>query len=55
MDEDLKPEPPKVEWEYKTQFSINERMREVIQATIKVAQADIESYRKKLRKLTYGA
>lgn len=57
-DEDFEgpPEPPKgPEWEYKTEFGINSRMREVIDLTLKVAEAEIETYRKKIDKLTYGS
>lgn len=55
MSDEKKEETPQLEWEYKTEFGINTKMREVIQATLKVAEASIESYRKKIEKLTYGS
>ena len=48
------PPKPKANWEYKTEFGINTKMREVIQATIKVCEAEIKTYRRKIEKLTYG-
>jgi hypothetical protein len=53
MDEENKTPPP-LQWEYKTSFGINDRMREVIQLTVKVAEAEADRLRKKLHKLTYG-
>lgn len=49
------PDKPKVEWEYKTEFGINARMREIIDTTIKVAEIEIDTYRRKIAKLTYGS
>lgn len=49
------PEKPKVEWSYKTEFGINGRMREIVNMTIKTAEAEIERYRRKIEKLTYGS
>jgi len=46
------PKPP--EWEYKKDFKINEKMRDIVQKTITVSEAQIEFYRKKLDRLTYG-
>lgn len=48
-------DPPKATWEYKTEFGINARMREVIEATIKVAEAEVEAYKRKIERLTYGS
>jgi len=42
-------------WEYKKTFAINETMKAVIEATIKTTQSEIDKYRKKLSKLTYGS
>jgi hypothetical protein len=47
-----KPEPPK--WEYKTDFAITDKMRDVIKQTIKVSEMESEMLRKKLDRLTYG-
>lgn len=42
------------EWKYKSEFGINTRMREVIELTISVCNAEIASNRRKIEKLTYG-
>ena len=49
------PEKPKATWEYKEEFGINTRMREILEETKKVCEAQIEQYRRKLEKLTYGS
>lgn len=48
------PEPPKAEWQYQKGFKVNEQMKSVIEATMKMTQSEIARYRKKLSKLTYG-
>lgn len=53
-DPETPPEPPKLEWQYRNGFGINDRMKEVIEATIKMAQSEVEKHRKKLRRLQYG-
>ena len=52
-DEEKKPEAP--EWKYKEGFAINDQMKEVIKLAIQLTQAEIDQYRAKLRKLTYGS
>ena len=47
--------PPQATWEYRTEFRINQEMREVVQATIKVAQTQIDMLRRKVEKLQYGS
>lgn len=47
------PEPPK--WEFRSNFAINNSMREVIELAVKLAQSEVDRYREKLRRLTYGA
>jgi len=47
-------EPPKAEWEYKTNFKINDQMKDIIQKTIKVSEMEVDMLRKKLDRLTYG-
>jgi len=42
-------------WEYKTEFGIAAKMREVIEVTVKVAETEIERYKRKIEKLTYGS
>lgn len=49
------PEPKRLKWEYKTQFGISEKMKDVIELTIKVAEAEVAAYQRKLEKLTYGS
>lgn len=49
------PKKPQIEWEYKTEFGINARMREIIDTTIKVAEAEIATYKRKIERLTYGS
>jgi hypothetical protein len=41
-------------WEYKTQFGINDKMKEVIEATIKVCNQEIARNKRKIDKLVYG-
>jgi hypothetical protein len=71
MSDDLKPEQPpvseegeatqetaegpKAEWEYRTEFRINTEMRAVVEATIKVAQAQVDVLRRRVEKLQYGS
>lgn len=45
---------PKASWEYKTEFGINTRMKEVLKATLAAAQAERDRLKKKLDKLQYG-
>jgi hypothetical protein len=47
------PECPK--WEYRKEMRINQEMRKVVQATIKVSQAQIDLLRRKVEKLQYGS
>jgi len=47
------PEPPR--WEYKTEFGIHSKMRDVIGKTIDVTVSEIDKLKLKLDKLTYGA
>jgi hypothetical protein len=46
------PKPPN--WEYKKDFAINDRMRGIIHKTIEASNAQIDYYRRKLDRLTYG-
>jgi hypothetical protein len=45
---------PTPAWQYKTSFGINDRMKEVIELTIRVANEEIARNRRKIDKLTYG-
>lgn len=47
-------EPPKANWEFKTEFAINTKMKELIHKTIEVSEMESEMLRKKLERLTYG-
>jgi hypothetical protein len=51
----LVPVKPQARWEHKTEFGVNTQMRSIIDLSIKVAEAEIDSYRRKLDKLTYGS
>lgn len=46
---------PEHKWEYRTEFKITGRMREVIELTIKAVEAEKDVLRRKLEKLTYGS
>lgn len=50
--EEPKQKPP--EWQYKTEFGINTRMREIIGKTIEVSELELKTLRHKLDRLTYG-
>lgn len=52
-DEEKPPEPPK--WEYRTEMRINREMRNIVAATIKVSQAQIDLLKRKIEKLQYGS
>jgi hypothetical protein len=45
---------PKVNWEYKTEFGINTKMKEILKMTLTAAQAERDRLKKKLDKLQYG-
>lgn len=47
-------ETPIPEWEYKTTFGINARMKEVLEKTLEAAKAERNVLLKKLRKAQYG-
>ena len=51
--ETAQPEPPK--WEYRNEFKITGRMRDVVGLTIKATEAELAVLRRKLNKLTYGS
>jgi hypothetical protein len=53
--QDEVPPKPKAHWEYKSEFGIHARMREVIEMTIKVTTIEIDGYRRKIERLTYGS
>ena len=46
---------PPFEWEYRTEFRITTQMREMLNLTKKVTEAEIDRLRRKLNKLTYGS
>lgn len=48
-----KPKPP--EWEYKTEFGINSRMRDLIDKSKEFAELELSNLRRKLDRLTYGS
>ena len=46
---------PKATWEYKEEFEINKRIKEVVGATIKATEAELSVLRRKLDKMHYGS
>ena len=54
-DEDSEQEKPQAVWEQRTEFRINEQMREIVKATLNVCNAQITLYRRKIEKLQYGS
>ncbi len=42
-------------WEYKTEFAIYAKMKEVVEKTIEVTEKQLVFYRRKIQKLTYGS
>ena len=55
VEESAKAEEPKPpQWEYKTEFAINNRMKDLIHKTIQVSETEVDMLRKKLERLTYG-
>jgi hypothetical protein len=49
------PPEPELKWEYKETLPINDRMKDVIKATIKASECQLEIMRRKLKKLQYGS
>jgi hypothetical protein len=49
------PVKPQHEWVYKNRLPIYDRMAEVVKLTIDVTKQQLESDRRKLRKLQYGS
>ena len=54
-DSTQEPTEPRFNWEYRTEFRINQQMREVIGLTKKVVEGEIDRLRRKVEKLTYGS
>jgi len=58
MAEEDKTEPPddvkKPSWEYKNDFGINMKMKEMLKATLAASELELDRLRKKLNKLQYG-
>lgn len=46
---------PKAAWEYKKEFKINKKMKEVVEATIKATKSELAVLRRKLDKMQYGS
>ncbi len=47
-------ENPEVKWEYRSEFKIHTRMKEMIGLTIEASEQELSVLRRKLEKLTYG-
>jgi len=52
-EEEIPPEPP--QWEYKKEFEINKRMKDIVKLSISATEAELAMLRRKLDKLTYGS
>lgn len=48
-------EKPRAVWEKRTEFRINQQMKSLVEATIKVTEAQIALLRRKVEKLQYGS
>jgi hypothetical protein len=48
-------ETPKAEWEQRSEFRIHSHMQEIVKATVTVAEAQINLYKRKIEKLQYGS
>ena len=46
---------PRFNWEYREEFRINTRMREMLALTKIVFESEVERLRRKVEKLTYGS
>jgi hypothetical protein len=46
---------PQAQWVYKERLPIQDRMKEVVQLTIKAAESELVAARKKLRRMQYGS
>lgn len=44
----------KPSWEYKSDFGINVKMKEMLKATLVASESELDRLRKKLNKLQYG-
>lgn len=45
---------PKASWQYKEDFGINVKMKEILRATLAASEAEVVRLRKKLERLQYG-
>lgn len=43
-----------MKWEYRPDFGINVKMKEVLKATLRACEAERDSLRRKLERLQYG-
>lgn len=49
------PEPPKANWEFKQEFGIVTKMREIVLLTKEAHEIEVDRLRRQLEKLTYGS
>jgi hypothetical protein len=47
-------EAPQAQWEFKTEFAITGRMKELVHKTVEATEAELTMLRRKLERLTYG-
>ncbi len=48
-------EKPPLQWEYKTQFGINEKLKTVVERAIDASVSEVERLKRQIDKLTYGS
>jgi hypothetical protein len=48
-------DPPRAQWQFKNEFGIHTKLKEVVRGTIEVSNAELDLLRRKLDKLTYGS
>ncbi len=54
VEEVAEPEAPKAEWSYRERFPIQDKMAGLIREAIKVSEAELDMYRRKLKKMQFG-
>lgn len=42
-------------WEYRDEFKINQRMKEMVHLAVEATESELAALRRKLDRLTYGA
>lgn len=47
--------PKRPEWQYKTDFAVTGKMKEIVNKTIEASEKELVLLRRKLERLTYGS